>query len=192
MVVALDAGEVMPAEGGAADLAGSSFIIPDTKVKGGAPAVLRLRSQSSITGAMSLLNGPPLSVADKAKLPVALASGEAVIEGTVAFPLKKDREPGSTRFDVTGDLFDVASDVLIKDRALAANRLALTKKTPSLSAALASQRLKAVMRLPKSGPAARRPTIRTKSIHRFSPLRSALRPTMTATSKRLAKQQPAG
>lgn len=126
MVVALDEGEVMAAEGGAVALAGSSFIIPDTRIKGGAPAVLRLRSQSTITGAMSLLNGPPLSVADKAKLPVALAGGEAVIEGTVAFPLKKDRAPGSTRFDVSGDLFDVQSDVLVKDRQVAAARLSLT------------------------------------------------------------------
>lgn len=133
MVIALDEGEVMAAEGGAVALAGSSFIIPDTRIKGGAPAVLRLRSQSTITGALSLLNGPPLSVADKAKLPVTLADGEAVIEGTVAFPLKKDRAPGSTRFDVTGDLFDVQSDVLVKDRALEAARLALTVNNESVT-----------------------------------------------------------
>lgn len=125
MVVALDEGEVAPIEGGAVQLAGSSFIIPDTRIKGGAPAVLRLRSQSSITGALSLLNAPPLSVADKAKLPVTFADGEAVIKGTVAFPLKKDRKPGSTRFDITGDLFGVQSDVLVKDRTLEAARVAI-------------------------------------------------------------------
>ncbi|WP_370401201.1 YhdP family protein [Sulfitobacter sp. JB4-11] len=133
MVVALDEGEVSPPEGGTVALAGSSFIIPDTRIKGGAPAVLRLRSQSSITGALSLLNAPPLSVADKAKLPVMLADGSAVIEGTVAFPLKKDRPPGSTRFQVTGDLYDVQSDVLIKDRTLEAARLGIEVNNESVT-----------------------------------------------------------
>ncbi len=119
LVVAVDEGVVTADEGGDVRLGASSFIIPDVRVRDGAPAVVRLEAEASVTAALSLLNRAPLNVMDKANLPVDLAGGRAALSGQIALPLKKGSRD-KVVFDVTGKLRDVSSSVLVKGRALSA------------------------------------------------------------------------
>ncbi|WPZ20224.1 DUF3971 domain-containing protein [Sulfitobacter faviae] len=126
LVVTVDAGEVIAPQGGAVTLDGSSFIIPDVRVKDGSPSVIRLNTRSTLTAALSLLNQPPMRVMDKAGLPVTLADGEAVLKGTLALPLKKAGKPEDVRYHFAGDLLALSTDTLVKDRSLQASSLSIT------------------------------------------------------------------
>lgn len=126
LVVTVDEGEVIAPQGGAVTLDGSSFIIPDVRVKNGSPSVIRLSTRSTLTAALSLLNQPPMRVMDKAGLPVTLADGEAVLKGTLALPLKKGGKPEDVRYHFAGDLLSLSTDTLVKERSLQASRLAIT------------------------------------------------------------------
>ncbi|WP_281992263.1 DUF3971 domain-containing protein [Sulfitobacter geojensis] len=132
LVVSLDAGTLTPPEGGAISMTGSSFIIPDILAKDGTPSVVRLDARSSITAALSLLNMPPLSVMDKAKLPVKLAEGRAALAGTLALSLKRGTRP-KVSYHVQGDLLDMRSQVLVKDRTITAPKLTLFAQNDGFS-----------------------------------------------------------
>ncbi|WP_411975270.1 DUF3971 domain-containing protein [Sulfitobacter faviae] len=126
LVVTVDAGEVIAPQGGAVTLDGSSFIIPDVRVKDGSPSVIRLNTRSALTAALSLLNQPPMRVMDKAGLPVTLADGEAVLKGTLALALKKGGKPEDVRYHFAGDLLALSTDTLVNDRSLQASQLSIT------------------------------------------------------------------
>lgn len=117
-VLVVDEGAVEAPEGGAVDIAGSSFIVPDVTAKDGTPGVVRLLTDSSVTAALSMLDQPPLNVLGKADLPVQLADGRAQTAGTLALPLVKDVPVEAVEFDVTGRITDIRSAALIKDRVL--------------------------------------------------------------------------
>lgn len=124
-VLSVDQGGVEAPEGGYVDLAGTSFIIPDTKAKEDTPGVVRLRTHSSVTAALSLLDQPPLEVMRKAGQPVSIAQGDARIVGTLALPLKKKAQVEEVDFHVSGQVSSVRSTSLIKDRVLSAPLLSL-------------------------------------------------------------------
>lgn len=117
LVVAVDEAVVTADAGGDVRIGASSFIIPDVRVRDGPPAIIRLETDSTVTAALSLLNRAPLSVMDKANLPVDIAGGRATLQGQIAVPLKKGSRD-KVAFDVAGKLRNVSSDVLIKGRAL--------------------------------------------------------------------------
>jgi hypothetical protein len=125
-VVAVDQGQIVAPEGGPIAVGGSSFIMPDVRVKDGPPGIVRLRTRSSLTAALSLLDQPPMRVMQKTGLPVTLAEGEAVLEGTLAFPLKKGGKPEDVRFDIAGTLRDLDTERLVKNRRLQSEALTLT------------------------------------------------------------------
>ena len=122
-VVVLDEGGVIAPEGGFVDGAGSSFIIPDVRVKPDPPGVVRLTARGSTTAALSLLDQEPLRVMTKANLPVALAEGAIDLSGTISLPLRKKPPLESIAFDVVGTARDVSTDILVKNRTLAADML---------------------------------------------------------------------
>jgi hypothetical protein len=126
LVVSLDGGQVTPAQGGAIEVQGSSFILPDISVTDGPPAVIRLETRSSATAVLSLLNEEPLRLMDKARLPVRLVDGEAVLQGTLSVPLKRGSGLSLLRYHVAGDLRNVSSDTLVKGRVLRARALTVT------------------------------------------------------------------
>ncbi|GAA6177948.1 YhdP family protein [Sulfitobacter pacificus] len=132
LVVSLDTGKLTPPQGGTIGLTGSSFIIPDILAKDGTPAVVRLDASSNIEAALSLLNMPPLSVMDKAKLPVKLAEGRATVTGTLALSLKRGTKP-KVSYHVQGDLLDMRSKVLVKDRTITAPKLVLFAQNEGFS-----------------------------------------------------------
>jgi hypothetical protein len=112
-------------EGGRLDMAGTSFIIPDVTVRGGTPALVRIEGRGPVTAALSLLNRAPLSVMDKANLPVDLAAGEISVAGTVAVPLKDKVPFEEVEFHFAGTATDVMTDRLVPGQRLAAERLRL-------------------------------------------------------------------
>ncbi len=124
LVISLDEGRLSPPTGGDIAVAGSAFIIPDVSATDGTPSVVRLRTRSSITSALSLLNMPPLSVMDKVNQPVELAEGEAILEGTLALPLRAG-QPVKVDYHMSGDLVNLRSDQLVKGRVVTADRLSL-------------------------------------------------------------------
>ncbi len=124
-VVSLDEGTMLAEEGGALNVERSAFIIPDTTVKDGAPAVVRLNARSGVTAALWVLDQPRMEVMQRAGLPVTLAEGQVEMSGTLAFPLKKGGDPKDVIFDATATLSDLTSDTLIKGRLLQSPRMAL-------------------------------------------------------------------
>jgi hypothetical protein len=132
-VLVIDEGAVTADQGGNVDVAGTSFIVPDTRAKPDPPAVVRLRASGPVTAALSLLNEPPLEVMQKADLPVDLASGAVRVEGTISMPLKKNAPVEEVNFDVAGVVTDARSRVLIKDRDIAAERLDLMASESEVS-----------------------------------------------------------
>ncbi|MBY6065760.1 DUF3971 domain-containing protein [Leisingera aquaemixtae] len=101
-VVTASRGTVLPEQGGAVDVAGTSFIIPDVSAKEGTPGIARIKARGSATAALSLLNREPLQVMDKAGLPVDLAAGLVEAEGTLALPLKKDVQVEEIQYHYRG------------------------------------------------------------------------------------------
>lgn len=123
-VIAAKRGHVTAAQGGRIDISGSSFDIPDIRIKRG-PGRVRLKTESTITAALSLLNEEPFRFLDKAGRPVTLADGRARVEGTLDFLVVDDLQPDDVAFDMTGRLSDVRSETLIEGRVLAASELDL-------------------------------------------------------------------
>ncbi len=125
-VVTVDEGQVAPAQGGIIQAGGSSFIIPDVTVKDGAPAVIRLTATGSVTGALSLLDQPPLNVMKRAGLAPDLADGAMQVAGTLALPLRRGVQTADVTFNATGTASGVQSETLIEGRTLAAETLRVT------------------------------------------------------------------
>lgn len=122
-VVMVDQGQVSAPQGGLLDVAGTSFIIPDTTVKDGAPAVVRIAANSTVTAALAMLDQPPLSVMEKAGLSPTLADGQISVDGTLALPLRKGLTPDDLTFNATAIARDVSSTTLIDGRRLASGAL---------------------------------------------------------------------
>lgn len=123
-VAVAEAGHVTAPQGGRVDLAGTVFVVPDTRIKP-APAEVRLRTEGTITATLSLLDQEPFRFLSKAGRPVTLADGRVRLDGALAFPLKKGRTPEEYDIVVDGTLTDLHSDVLVPGRRLAAQRLDL-------------------------------------------------------------------
>ena len=132
-VMVIDEGTVTAPQGGVVDVAGTSFIIPDTRAKPDPPAVVRLRAGAPVTAALSLLDQPPLGVMQKTGLPVDLAVGAMQVDGTISFPLKKNAPMEEVRYDVAGVVTGARSSTLVSDREIAAERLELVASDREIS-----------------------------------------------------------
>lgn len=123
-VISAHAGVVTADQGGQIDIAGSSFEIEDISQRGG-DGVVRLKTESTITAALSLLNAGPFGFIDKAGQSVTVADGRAALNGTLRFAVIDDLKPADVEFGMTGALTDVRSDKLVKGRTLAASALSV-------------------------------------------------------------------
>lgn len=112
-VVTASQGQVVADAGGAIDVAGTSFIIPDVRIKVAAPGIVRLTGQGPVTAVLSLLNRPPLQVLKDTPLPVDVADGQARVVGTLALPLKDKVQLDEMKFHFSGTVRDVSSDKLV-------------------------------------------------------------------------------
>ena len=120
--IAADSGWIEAGEGGRIDISGTSFAVPDVGVPD-APAQVRVRTDSTITAALSLMDNKPFEFLTKLGRPVTLAEGRARIDAQLGFPLKKKLKTEDVAFDVTGALRDVSSDTLVPGRILSAETL---------------------------------------------------------------------
>ncbi|MFW8593237.1 AsmA-like C-terminal region-containing protein [Cribrihabitans neustonicus] len=118
-------GTVTADQGGQVDVTGTSFIIPDTTVREGTPGIARIKAQGPVEAALSLLNRPPLSLMDKANLPVDLAEGTVQVSGTLALPLKKGVQPEEITYHYRGEVREAASGKLVPGREVRAPVLQL-------------------------------------------------------------------
>ncbi|MFX0545767.1 DUF3971 domain-containing protein [Roseovarius sp. S1116L3] len=120
--ITADSGWIQPDEGGRIDISGTSFAVPDVEVHE-APAEVQVRTNSSITAALSLMDNKPFEFLSKQGRPAALAEGSAQVAAQLGFPLKKELKTHEVDFDVQGRLSDVSSDVLVPNRVLSAEAL---------------------------------------------------------------------
>jgi hypothetical protein len=121
-VLTVDEGEMVPPQGGAVDVAGSALIVPDTTLAN-APAIVRFRSDSSITAAMAVLDAPPFGVIARTGLPVAMADGRIRVAGDIRLPLGVVPGPGQVDWDLTATMTGVRSEVIVPGRVIAASEL---------------------------------------------------------------------
>jgi len=119
-VVTATGGRVVADEGGAIDISGTSFIIPDVTIKKAAPGVVRFAGQGPVTAVLSLLNRPPLQVLKDTPLPVDVADGQATVSGTLALPLKDRVQLDEMEFHFTGSVANVSSEKLVPGFSLTA------------------------------------------------------------------------
>ncbi len=125
LVAIASGGHVTADEGGRIDVTGTSFIIPDTSIKGGAPGVVRVQASGPVTAALSLLDRPPLRVMEKAGLPVDLADGAVRVGGTLFVPLRKGVAPEEILYHYSGEITGVESRVLVPGQEVLSDRLAI-------------------------------------------------------------------
>ncbi len=124
--VSAQKGIVIADEGGAVDASGTSFIIPDTRIKKSTPGIARVQAKGSVTAALSLLDRPPLQLLTKANLPIELAEGQVSLSGTLSLPMIKGLKLEDTRFHFLGELVDLDSDRLVPGFEVSADQLDLT------------------------------------------------------------------
>lgn len=124
-------GRVTAPQGGALRIDGTSFEIPDTRIKNG-PARVNLVVDGTVTAALSILDQEPFEFLSKAGQPVTLADGRAAVSGDIDFALKRPLPPGEISFDLAGTLSAVRSTALVPGRVLAADQLAVSATTTAL------------------------------------------------------------
>lgn len=121
----LSKGIVSPPLGGTIDMTGSVFSVLDITQKP-AQAEVRLKTRSSLTAALSILDEPPFRFLTKANRPVEIGSGETVLDAVLRFPLVPRIMPNDVSFVVNGRVSDFRSDLLVKDKTIAAPDLSVS------------------------------------------------------------------
>ncbi|KIQ69983.1 uncharacterized protein Wenmar_01553 [Wenxinia marina DSM 24838] len=125
IAVALDRGRIEAPQGGTVDAAGTTFVLEDA---GAHPLMARveLRTESTITAALSLLDLPPFGYPSGGGLATDVAEGRARVEGRLDFPLGDDRPPERVDWDIAASLSGVSSAGLLPGgRQLAAQALTM-------------------------------------------------------------------
>ncbi|MDA5555652.1 AsmA-like C-terminal region-containing protein [Shimia sp. MMG029] len=118
--IAVEEGFVEADVGGRINVAGSSFIVEDIRLKP-SPGHVDVVAEGPITAALSLLDREPMKLFTKAKLPVDFAPGRAVVRGTIDMLLKDNLPIEEVMYDITGDLLDVTSTHFIPDKEMKGN-----------------------------------------------------------------------
>lgn len=130
--VRLERGHIVPPEGGRIEADGSVFQVQDVTRR---PAVARitLRTSSSLTAALSLLDQPPFSFFSKAGQPVNLGDGRADLTATLLMPLKPKVKLPDVSYVVSGRIVDLTSPALVPGRILRAPEVAVAVDTTGLT-----------------------------------------------------------
>ncbi len=127
----VDSGYVEAPQGGDIDVAGSVFEVPDIDIKP-PPAVVHLKTESTITAALSLLNQPPFQFLSKANKPVDIAEGRARLQAEIKLPLADKILLPDVDYEVTGTLSGARSDQIIKGKVITADSLAVKADAKTL------------------------------------------------------------
>ena len=132
--IVLDKGVVEAPIGGDIAVAGSVFAVPDILARP-PMAEISLKTESSITAALSLLDLPPFGFMTKAGLPADLGAGRAVVDTTLSLPLVRRVELKDVDYAVTGQLENLSSGALVKGKTVTAPALTLRADPTGLSIA---------------------------------------------------------
>ena len=119
-LIGAEAGYVEADEGGRINIAGTGFVVENTRIKQ-SPARVRLAISGPATAALSLLNRPPLSVMDKAGLPVDLAQGTVEAAGEVRLTLKPKLAPEEVVFAANLRADNVTTTHFVPGKTIAAD-----------------------------------------------------------------------
>lgn len=130
----LSKGVVTPPLGGAIDMTGSVFSVLDFTQKP-AQAEVQLKTKSTLTAALSILDEPPFGFLTKAGRPVDLGSGQAKLDAVLRFPLVPKLKPGDVSYTVAGRVADFASDKIVKGKTVKAADLSLSADPQGLTVA---------------------------------------------------------
>ena len=132
LAVAVEEGRVSTGPGGALDLAGSSFVVPDV---GAGPAMgeIALAVEGAIPAALRLLDEEPFRFLEKAGRGTDLAEGLVRLSGSVALPLVRDVPRDEIDFAFKGRLTGVESAVIVPGRRLEAAALDLAADREALA-----------------------------------------------------------
>lgn len=137
-VVSAHAGKVNAPQGGAVDIGGTALVIPDVGIRE-TPAQVRLRTRSSITAVLALLDLDPFNFLTKANQPVTLSEGQAEVEATIDLTLKRDLQTEDVELAAQARLTDIRSDQIVPGRVLTALQMKADLTTDRLRVAGAGQ-----------------------------------------------------
>jgi hypothetical protein len=131
-ILTVERGHVLAPAGGRIEVDDTVMLVPDIRIRP-APAEVRLRTQSTITAALSLLDQPPFEFLRKAGLNADLAEGMAQAETVLTFDLKKVIAPQDVGYQVRAVLTDVRSDKIVPGRVLEADRFDLVADNAAMT-----------------------------------------------------------
>lgn len=117
-------GHITAPNGAEIGVAGSVMTVPNIDEKPAA-AHFTLRTDSSITGALSLLNEPPFELMKKAGREIDIAEGRATAVTEIDLRLVKQLKLDQVAYRVAADLTDVRSAKLVPGRTVEADALTL-------------------------------------------------------------------
>ena len=120
----VEKGRILAPKGGDLNVAGSVLKVPDIRVIP-ASAEISMKSQSSITAALAILDEPPFSFISKAGQPVDLATGRADVVAKLRLKLVKGLKTEDVDYDIAGTLAEVRSEKIVKGRVLSADQLTI-------------------------------------------------------------------
>jgi hypothetical protein len=125
--LSLSEGRMVDETGGAADLAGSTFVVANAREMPRRAEVV-VDASATLAPILRLLENPPFRVLSRTARPAELLAtrAEADLAARVRFPIKRGLRPEDVVWDVTGTLSDVASAELVPGRPLSADRVAVS------------------------------------------------------------------
>ncbi|MGB0960807.1 MAG: DUF3971 domain-containing protein, partial [Halocynthiibacter sp.] len=121
----LEEGVVKVPKGGEVNVSGTQMRVDNIRQKP-ADGQFNIAVDGQVTDILRYLNAPPLSVMDKAKRPVDIASGRVVAALDLRLPLRKKVPKELVKFTGAGHVTGVKSTKIAKSIAITADRLALT------------------------------------------------------------------
>ncbi|WP_066814121.1 hypothetical protein [Frigidibacter mobilis] len=117
-------GHVVAPNGEPVDMAGSVMTVPDIEQKP-APVEIVLRTSSTISAALSLLDEPPFHIMQKAGRGIDIAEGQARAEARLKLTLAPKLRPEDVDYSVVAELSGVRSDKVVPGREVLSDALDL-------------------------------------------------------------------
>ena len=118
-------GGIVGDSGKVIDLAGTRFVIPDSRIKP-SPAFAELKAKGDISDILSAFNNKPFLVLDKMNRSADFVSGYADAQARVDLVLKKGLKPTEAPYTVSATLRNVVSKTVIPNRILSSRQLDMT------------------------------------------------------------------
>ncbi|MCY4303815.1 MAG: DUF3971 domain-containing protein [Aestuariivita sp.] len=116
-------GRIIAKQGGAINIAGTSFTVPDTSLGIDARAVVRAHGRGNLIAVLSILNEKPIEVFKHSDLSVSSISGLAYFAGEIQLPLLPKVQFNQIDFDISGYVSEVKSNELVPNKLFSASRL---------------------------------------------------------------------